>query len=64
MIFVNRTKLLDKKIKNSITAPNESIHIHEQHVSRNMSYNSIDENNNSLTAPIQNKGCKGIKSTI
>jgi hypothetical protein len=29
-----------------------------------MCYNSIDENSNSLTAPIQNNGCKGIQSTI
>jgi hypothetical protein len=44
--------------------PNESMNIHEQHMSRNMSYNSIDKNNNSLTTPIQNNGCQGIKRTI
>ncbi len=46
MMFVNSTKPYRiKKIKNSITAPNESMHIHdEQHMSCNMSYNSIGEN--------------------
>jgi hypothetical protein len=65
MIFDNSIKLYRiKKIKNSITAPNESLNIHEQHMSRNMSNNSIDENSNSLTAPIQNNGCQGVNSTI
>jgi hypothetical protein len=54
----------DKKTKNSITSPNESMNIYEQHMSSNMSYNSIDEKNNSLTAPIQNNGCQGISRTI
>jgi hypothetical protein len=64
-IFFSSTKLYPmKKIKNSITAPNESMHIHEQHMSCKMSYNSINENNDSLTAPIQINGCQGIKSTI
>jgi hypothetical protein len=44
----------DKKAKNSITAPNKSVNIYEQYMSCNMSYYSIDENNNSVTAPFQN----------
>jgi hypothetical protein len=54
----------DKKLKNSITAPNESMNIHQQHMSHNIIYNSIDENSYSLTAPFQNNSCKGIKSKI
>jgi hypothetical protein len=65
MIFCYQHKTIpEKKNKNSITAPNESMNIHEHYVSCNMFHNSIDENDNSFTAPIQNNGCGGIKSTI
>ncbi len=64
MIFVNSTNYTGEKIKDSITAPNKSMNIHEQHVSCNMSYNNIDENDNLLTAHIQNNGYEGIKNAI
>ncbi len=47
-----------------LTAPNESMNIHQQDKSQNMCHNSTDENSNSITAPFQNNSCKGTKSTI